>query len=916
MSPIKLGDNGDIRSYRSMSKLHPTSWLATGVVFVIATVYAYYALQGAWDDHEAALESSGISRSAFEAGWNAHCLPPPKAPAFPTHDRRNPRDGIGGSDASSPVVLRNAKLLNGDGTVTETDVAMRYGVFVKVPERLTEEWTEIDVKGRWVTPGLVDQHSHAGVDSWPVLWATSDTNEMTDSPLMPQLRSMDGFDQTDPAIAIINGGGVTTSLILPGSGNLMGGTGFVIKHRHMPSNLVEDMKIEANDPDLVVKWMKMACGENPKRFYGGKGQLPGSRLGSAWGFRMKFEKARDLLHRQQDWCESGRRAHKKFGARSAHHGVPTRVPEDLSLESLVQLLKGEVRLNVHCYEPNDLEMMVRNSHEFGFNITSFHHALSAWKVPGLLSRENISAAIFADNWGYKKEAYSTSVRAGKILRDAGVDVSYKSDHPVLNSQHLIYEAAKGHHYGMEAHDAIASVTSVPARKLGLDHRIGKVATGYDADVVVWNSHPLSLGAHPVRVFTDGYETFAQALEDSTLARPAKFETPSELRVADSKTVCRKGGDYTIVNIGRIHNDETGPIVGGKIVVKSGFVSCVGDCHSLGDEYDVGGGVATPGLIATLSSLGLSELVSEPSTQDGSVTDNAALHASQGTNAANGLRFPPHSRQLKAAAHAGVLTAVAVPLNPGVIQGHDAAFRVAAKDYSEARVFSTNNLHVSVGHQAKEKSTLAGSVSGQLQTLGADIFTKPVIVHTHEANDILRILGMPGPKSQLVIAGGVEAHRVSAQLAAKGAQVILSPARCTPGNFESLGCIVPGGSGKTRLDLLTEAGVNTSIAVTIPGDTRQLMWEAGWALADSKLDYGSPDLAEREAIGWVTWNAADAVRLKVSVNDNEEPPTAKGGRIIVGTPALFVVYDGSPVHFGTNILLTADGDQVNCRPQQD
>lgn len=132
--------------------------------------------------------------------------------------------------------------------------------------------------------------------------------------------------------------------------------------------------------------------------------------------------------------------------------------------------------------------MIRNSHEFGFNITTFHHALEAWQVPDLLVKEDISVAIFADNWGYKKEAYNSSAKAGVVLSNAGVQVAYKSDHPVMNSQHLMYEAAKAHHYGLDAELAIKSVTSVPAERLGAGFRIGRVSKGYDADVVIWDRY--------------------------------------------------------------------------------------------------------------------------------------------------------------------------------------------------------------------------------------------------------------------------------------------------------------------------------------------------------------------------------------------------------------------------------------------
>ena len=135
-------------------------------------------------------------------------------------------------------------------------------------------------------------------------------------------------------------------------------------------------------------------------------------------------------------------------------------------------------------------MIVRLSKEFNFTISAFHHALEAWRVPELLKDNGIGAALFADHWGYKREAYDTSVNASQILTRAGVKVALKSDHPFLNSQHLMYEAAKAHHYGLASDLAIQAVTSVPASLMGQDWRIGYIKPGYDGDVVVWNQYIL------------------------------------------------------------------------------------------------------------------------------------------------------------------------------------------------------------------------------------------------------------------------------------------------------------------------------------------------------------------------------------------------------------------------------------------
>ncbi|KAJ3170824.1 hypothetical protein HDU87_008709 [Geranomyces variabilis] len=904
--------------------------------------------------------AGGISAAAFSAGWNLcqgsslHTSQPVDKDHAKQPSGSNPRDGIGGLPKHRAVVLRNATLLNGDGSISRAaDIYMRGGVFSDPPsaaEFAKEDWIEVQVDGRYVTPGLVDQHSHAGVDSWPALWASDDTNEMTESPTMPQLRALDGFDPSDPAIAAINSGGVTSFLGLPGSGNLMGGEGYTYKSRRLPSNEVADMRMEAGDTSRTLRYMKMACGENPKRVYGSRHLLPGSRLGSAWGFRKQFAAARSHMHAQDDWCAAAGDAKQRYGhddgARKALGG---RFPEDLALESLVALLRGKVLLNVHCYETHDLEMMVRMSHEFGFKIQSFHHALEAWKVPALLARENISVALFADHWGYKKEAYGTSTRAGEILRAAGVDVAYKSDHPVLNSQHLIFEAAKAHHYGLDAADAIASVTTVPAKKLGLADRIGWIGRGYDADAVIWNAHPLTLGAHPVGVYVDGYQTSGKPLGKQTRAAAAimKEFVPAELAMPAGQTTCpARSALYTVTNIRRLHANEDGPIENASIVVDRGIVSCVGKCEARGNIFDAGGGVATPGLIASLSQLGIGEISSEPSTRDGAAKDHAALYKDAGTRAADALRPSRDSKMLRAAVRAGVLRAEAVPANTGFVQGYGAVFRTGADDYTTADV-RPSGLHVAIGDAARD-DTLASSVSGQIAKLRQALRGSPetsagwepvlggrkaaaLVVHVNEANDIHRVLDLLDPLYnsrgvKLTIAGGAEAHLVADRLEALQAlnvsvSVILNPARCMPSTWESRRCILPGQGGASRVGILRDAGVHVALAVAEAGETRDLMWEAGWALADAREHHevvvvnqhpqqappsgrraAAPD--EADAVGWVTWNVADALGVK------------DVGRILVGQPANFVLYDGSPVDLRTHLLMVADRDGMGCHPRQE
>ncbi|MBI5609343.1 MAG: amidohydrolase [Deltaproteobacteria bacterium] len=387
--------------------------------------------------------------------------------------------------ARPPVLLRRATLWTATGAVLpDSDILLQNGRIAGVGKDLSAPagTQVIDARGRIATPGLVDMHSHLGVYAAPNSRAHADGNEMT-APATPYLRAIDSFDPEDAAIARAVAGGVTTSLILPGSGNVMGGQALYIK---LFGRTVAEMQISG-----APRAMKWALGENPKRTYGSRGQLPSSRMGSAWVIRQRLVEAQELDVSQQRWDKE-----------AVHTAARPNRPD---LEPLQALLRGEVLLQVHCYEVHDIETLVRLSEEFHFKVAAIHHALEAWKVPQLLREHRIAVATFADLWGFKLEAYDASVHAPEILQAAGVVVAMKTDHPVIEARDLVGEAAKAHHYGLAEQAALAAVTRNPAQAIGLLDRIGTLEVGKDADVVVWPTSPLKLGARPERVFVQGVQ---------------------------------------------------------------------------------------------------------------------------------------------------------------------------------------------------------------------------------------------------------------------------------------------------------------------------------------------------------------------------------------------------------------------------
>jgi hypothetical protein len=293
-----------------------------------------------------------------------------------------------------PTLIRNATVWIGEpaaGTSEEdahsgkgyswitSNVFIQYGLIQSVGadislNSLPRDTITWDAKGRQLTAGIIDMHSHAGVYGLPGLWGNSDGNEMS-SDITPYARSIDGLDPFDHQIQVIKSGGVTTSLVLPGSGNNIGGEAYVIKHAVGKADGREEISATdmLADPDRNWRYMKMACGENAKRVYGRVGRGPFSRMGESWYFRHAFEQAAKIVRQQDDWCAAAR----SLGVES----MTTYLPQELEWESLGAVLRGQVHVNTHCYTVPDLEAYIDHTNEFKFPVRAFHHAHQTFLVP-------------------------------------------------------------------------------------------------------------------------------------------------------------------------------------------------------------------------------------------------------------------------------------------------------------------------------------------------------------------------------------------------------------------------------------------------------------------------------------------------------------------------------------------------------
>jgi imidazolonepropionase-like amidohydrolase len=404
------------------------------------------------------------------------------------------------------TVIRNVNILTAAGPLIRNGaILLQNGKIAAVGATVSApaDAVVIDGAGKYVTPGIVDDHSHLGVYAAPGGNALSDGNEAT-GPSTPQVWAEHSVWPQDPQFPRNLAGGVTTVQVLPGSANLIGGRSVVLKV--VPGRTVQAMKFPGAKYGL-----KMACGENPKRVYGQRGG-PQTRMGNVAGYRAAWIRAQDYRRKADKW-------------NADHKGDPP--TRDLGNETLAEVLRGNILVHNHCYRADEMAQMIDIAREFGYPIRSFHHGVEAYKIADVLAKEGISASIWADWGSFKMEALD-AVRGNLALVDhAGARAIVHSDDP-SGSQRLNQEAAKAMAAGAEigipiSHEqAIKWLTINPAWALGLDDRIGSLEAGKNADVVLWTGDPFSVYSKPEKVWIDG------ALLYDRLDQSAQWRTDFEL----------------------------------------------------------------------------------------------------------------------------------------------------------------------------------------------------------------------------------------------------------------------------------------------------------------------------------------------------------------------------------------------------
>lgn len=414
-------------------------------------------------DNPAPGKGKGFNHDPFPSTYRAY----PGVPTAIIH--ATVYDGEGGRIEDGTVLLADGKVVGVGGS----ELAVPAGA------------TVIDGKGKWVTPGIIDVHSHLGDYPSPGVKAHDDGNEAT-APVTAQVWAEHSVWPQDPGFSrALANGGVTTLQILPGSANLFGGRSVTLKNVH--ARTVQGMKFPGAPYGL-----KMACGENPKRVYGGKNREPSTRMGNVAVDRQTWMKAIEYRRKWDKYEEKGGE-------------IPVR---DVAMDTLMGVLKGEILVHNHCYRADEMGIVLDMAKEFGYKVTAFHHAVEAYKIADLLKANGTCAAVWADWYGFKMESYDGIPENLAILHKmSACGIIHSDDQNGIQrlNQEVAKALASGRRAGIAVSDEMAWTWLAigPAKALGIADRTGSLKPGKMGDVVLWNGDPFSVYTRPEKVWIDG-----------------------------------------------------------------------------------------------------------------------------------------------------------------------------------------------------------------------------------------------------------------------------------------------------------------------------------------------------------------------------------------------------------------------------
>ena len=886
------------------------------------------ALTGPFTNAKSKVRHVLIDREHYETNADAKPIDPAKTKrATLTAAKPVPAAGSGdlptelrsdrlaaGRETGGNLLITGGTVLTGEGeTLEDTDVRITDGKFAEIGANLSpaDGETVIDATGRYLMPGIIDTHSH--------IMITQGINEATQS-LTPEVRIADVIDTADDSEYRALAGGVTTARLFHGSANVVGGQDAVVKLRLGKS-------AEAHKFDGSKQGVKFALGENVKD---SKTAFPNTRLGVEATLKRAFSEAADYARRWDAY-----RTKIKQDPAAKRTTLPPR--RDLRLEALADLIAGKKFIHSHSYRADEILMLMRVADGFGIKVASLQHVLEGYKIAPEIAEHGASASTFSDWWAYKVEAYDATPYNAAILNEAGVNTVIKSDDWEL-IRHLYFEAAKPIRYGgVSPDDAIQFVTLNPARELGVSDRLGSIAVGKDADLAIYNAHPLNSFTRVETTVVDGEILFDRAAAVTALSpeavertkTPPAFSLPDRrLRELELDLAPARGGTFALAGA-TLHTcddafGEDGVIENGVLVVRDGAIESVGAVGELAvpdgvPVLNVTGLTVTPGLFDAGTELGLTEIGKVSETQD--YRESGDLQP----DLRAGVALNRDSELIPVARAGGITHALVRPVG-GLIAGQASVVKLAgwtapemvleleaglqinwpqersydpfggdggeSDDRLKERIEQLSDFLEEGRRYLTAKSGAEGA--GELGPVPDPRFEalepylageKPVFFDANSARQIAQSLAFAekfGLKP--IVTGGADAWKLADELAEKNVPVIVGPVMRRPTDDHD-----PYDAPYANPGRLYEAGVTFCLHSDEASNSRNTPFEAAQAVA-----YGLPEAAALRAI------TADAAEI-LGVAD-------RAGTLTPGKRASLVIADGSPLQITTGIkAVVVDGE---------
>jgi imidazolonepropionase-like amidohydrolase len=759
----------------------------------------------------------------------------------------------------------------------------------------------IDLKGQTVIPGLVDTHSHIGIFSRPNVGANSDGNESS-GPVQTALRALDAIDPADPGIRMATAGGITVANIMPGSANVIGGQTLYVKLR---GKSVEGMRILGEvEGKPVLGGLKMANGENPKG-YGKRGQAPFTRMKVYSLQREQFVKAAEYKKKLD--------APKKDDPEKKD-AAPDRDP---SLDPLVEVLERKRTVHFHCHRADDLMSAIRIAEEFGFELV-LQHASEGYRIAEVLAKKKIPCSLtIVDSPGGKAEIMGLLEENAAVLDKAGVMVAVNTDDSVTESRFFLRTGAIAMRGGMSEAAALRALTIHPAKMLHLDHRLGSLEKGKDADFVILSGAPFSVYTRVQQTWIDGKKVFDASEEADRVYRDGGMFLPRGTKVPTVEDALDRlpsvdkrnlGGDNPVnpketwVFGQRIHIGNGKTIHNGRIVVVDGKIKSVEALDGKEPLAPVGVAVhsasdVSPGLIDAMTCAGLSGAWNIPADQDqdeGGDANQADIRVFDAFNTNEPL--------LEFLRSNGITVVHATPGRQTPIAGRTGVFRTGGRTVDDATLVPTFALLVNLGEAGKGRGTNTRmGLANQVRKAFADVQGKKgsgakheaitaalegklkVIFAANRADDIRTALRISEEfKLKPILALGTESWMIADELAKANIPVIVHPAMQRPaGTMETINTLLGTPA------ILNKAGVTITMGSSFEGyvpKNRNLRGEAAIAAVNG--------LGHANAMKMVTLDAAKLLGIDKT-----------HGSIEVGKVADLVLYDGDPFEHATHVMHT-------------